>query len=168
MSKTSLFTDHDVYLFKEGSHFQLYDKLGSHLMAVHENKGVYFAVWAPNAARVSVIGDFNQWDRESHPLTMRKDDSGIWEGFIEGVGNGTVYKYHIISRYKNYSVDKGDPFAMRWETPPKTASLVWDLNYEWQDDAWMNTRHKVNSLKEPFAIYEIHLGSWRRVPEEGN
>lgn len=168
MSKTSLFTDHDVYLFKEGSHFQLYDKLGSHLMAVHENKGVYFAVWAPNAARVSVIGDFNQWDRESHPLTMRKDDSGIWEGFIEGVGNGTVYKYHIISRYKNYSVDKGDPFAMRWETPPKTASLVWDLNYKWQDDAWMNTRHKVNSLKEPFAIYEIHLGSWRRVPEEGN
>ncbi|QQR67801.1 MAG: 1,4-alpha-glucan branching protein GlgB [Candidatus Brocadia sp.] len=168
MSKTSLFTDHDVYLFKEGSHFLLYDKLGSHLMAVHENKGVYFAVWAPNAARVSVIGDFHQWDRESHPLTMRKDDSGIWEGFIEGVGNGTVYKYHIISRYKNYSVDKGDPFAMRWETPPKTASLVWDLNYEWQDDAWMNTRHKVNSLKEPFAIYEIHLGSWRRVPEEGN
>lgn len=168
MSKTSLFTDHDVYLFKEGSHFQLYDKLGSHLMAVHENKGVYFSVWAPNAARVSVIGDFNQWDRESHPLTMRKDDSGIWEGFIEGVGNGTVYKYHIISRYKNYSVDKGDPFAMRWETPPKTASLVWDLNYKWQDDAWMNTRHKVNSLKEPFAIYEIHLGSWRRVPEEGN
>lgn len=168
MNTISLFTDHDIYLFKEGNHFQLYNKLGSHRIAAGGITGVYFAVWAPNAERVSVVGGFNQWNKTSHPLTPRKDRSGIWEGFIEGIENGTVYKYHIISRYQNYRADKGDPFALRWETPPQTASLVWDLNYTWNDHAWMNTRHKANSLDAPFAIYEIHLGSWKRVPEEGN
>ncbi len=168
MNTISLFTDHDIYLFKEGNHFQLYNKLGSRRIAHGEVTGVYFAVWAPNAERVSVVGDFNQWNKTSHPLTPRKDESGIWEGFIKDIENGMVYKYHIVSRYQNYTADKGDPFALRWETPPKTASLVWDLKYAWNDHAWMNTRHKANSLEAPFAIYEIHLGSWKRVPEEGN
>lgn len=168
MNTISLLTDHDIYLFKEGNHFQLYNKLGSHRIVTGGITGVSFAVWAPNAEKVSVVGDFNQWNNASHPLTPRKDESGIWEGFIKGIENGTIYKYHIISRYQNYTADKGDPFALRWEPPPKTASLVWDLNYEWNDHAWMNSRHKANSLESPFAIYEVHLGSWKRVPEEGN
>ncbi|HXG31138.1 MAG TPA: 1,4-alpha-glucan branching protein GlgB, partial [Thermodesulfobacteriota bacterium] len=168
LSKTSLITDHDVYLFKEGSHFRLYNKLGSHTMTVDGMRGTYFAVWAPNAERVSVIGDFNDWESESHPLSVRWDGSGIWEGFIPGIEKGTLYKYHIVSRYNDYRVDKGDPFAFYWETPPKTASIVWDLHYEWSDGDWMRRRHEYNSLKAPFSIYEVHLGSWRRVPEEGN
>ncbi len=163
-----LLTDHDVYLFKEGNHFQLYDKLGSHLMAVNGVQGTYFAVWAPNAERVTVLGDFNQWNKDSHPLVLRDDSSGIWEGFVKGIGNGTTYKYHIISKYNGYMVDKGDPFAFRWETPPKTASQVWDLKYEWNDNEWMKNRRKENSVSAPLSIYEIHPGSWKRVPEEGN
>lgn len=165
---TSLLTDHDIYLFKEGSHFKLYDKLGSHSTVVNGIKGTYFAVWAPNAQKVLVIGDFNQWNKETHPLKVRADGSGIWEGFIPGIGSGSAYKYHIISRYNNYKVDKGDPYAFRWEVSPKTASLVWDLDYEWGDNEWMKTRHKCNALDAPFAVYEVHFGSWRRVPEEGN
>lgn len=164
----SLLTDHDIYLFKEGSHFKLYDKLGSHSTVVDGIKGTYFAVWAPNAQKVLVIGDFNQWNKETHPLKVRADGSGIWEGFIPGIGNGSAYKYHIISRYNNYKVDKGDPYAFRWEVSPKTASLVWDLNYEWGDNDWMKTRNTRNALDAPFAVYEVHFGSWRRVPEEGN
>ncbi len=164
----SLLTDQDIYLFKEGNHFQLYHKLGSHLTSVNGVQGVYFAVWAPNAERVSVIGDFNRWNKESYTLTMRDDNSGIWEGFIEGIGSGAAYKYHIISRHNNYTVDKGDPFAFRWETPPKTASQTWGLNYEWNDSAWMKNRHTVNSRHAPLSVYEIHPGSWQRVPEEGN
>ena len=164
----SLFTDHDTYLFKEGSHFRLYDKLGSHLMTFDGVQGAYFALWAPNAERVSVIGDFNGWNRESHDLNVRWDSSGIWEGFIPGIQHGDVYKYHIVSRVNNYSVDKGDPFAFSWEQPPKTASRVWDIGYEWNDSGWMAGRHKANSLKAPCSIYEVHLGSWRRVPEEGD
>jgi 1,4-alpha-glucan branching enzyme len=166
--RLSLFTDQDIYLFKEGSHFNLYDKLGSHIISVNGCEGTYFAVWAPNAERVSVMGDFNQWDEESHLLKVRKDGSGIWEGFIPGISHGTSYKYHLISDYNNYRVDKGDPYAFLWECPPKTASMVWDLRYEWGDDEWMNNRHRFNSLDAPFAIYEVHLGSWRRVPEEEN
>lgn len=161
-------TDHDIYLFKQGNHFRLYNKLGSHLTTLEGVQGTYFAVWAPNAEYVSVIGDFNGWNRESHPLKIREDESGIWEGFIAGIGPGTLYKYHIISRYNFYRVDKGDPFAFRWETPPKTASMVWDLTYEWADKNWMENRYKANALEAPWAIYEVHLGSWRRVPEEGN
>lgn len=168
MHNVSLITDHDVYLFKEGSHFRLHDKLGSHPITLDGIQGTYFAVWAPNAERVSVIGDFNGWNPNSHPLKVREDESGIWEGFISDIGRGTIYKYHIISRYNNYIVDKGDPFAFYWETSPKTASIVWDLSYEWKDNEWMKNRHKSNALSAPFAIYEVHLGSWRRVTEEGN
>jgi 1,4-alpha-glucan branching enzyme len=168
MQRTNLITDHDVYLFKEGSHFRLYDKLGSHLMTVDEKQGTYFAVWAPNAEKVSVIGDFNGWNPYSHPLDVRWDGSGIWEGFIPHIGKGTIYKYHIISKYNGYTVEKGDPLSFLWETPPKTASIVWDLGYHWKDDEWMKNRNKINSLDSPFSIYEVHLGSWRQVPEEGN
>jgi len=164
----SLLTDHDIYLFKEGSHFKLYNKLGSHILTVEGIEGTYFAVWAPNAEGVSVVGDFNQWDPTSHPLQVRGDASGIWEGFIPGIVQGTMYKYHIRSRYNNYRVNKGDPFAFHWEIPPKTASSTWDLSYEWADKEWMENRHTSNALQAPFIIYEVHLGSWRRVPEEGN
>jgi len=164
----TLLTDHDIYLFKEGSHFRLYEKLGSHVLSRDGKKGTYFAVWAPNARSVSVAGDFNGWNKESHPLRGRKDGSGIWEGFVEGVSQGAIYKYHIKSRYHRYEVDKGDPYALRWEAPPKTASIVWELDYEWNDGTWMQDRYRKNALDAPYAIYEVHLGSWRRVPEEGN
>ena len=161
---TSSFTDMDIYLFKEGNHFRLYENLGAHLC----NGGVRFAVWAPNAKSVSVIGEFNNWDKKAHPLSPRQDETGIWEGFIEEIDAGTLYKYHIVSNYNNYEVDKGDPYAFYWERPPKTASIVWDLNYEWKDEKWMKERVKHNSFKSPMSIYEVHLGSWRRFPEEGN
>ena len=164
----SLFTDHDIYLFKEGSHFNLYDKLGSHPMTIDGIQGTLFSVWAPNAEKVFVIGDFNGWNKKSHPLKVRKDGSGIWEGFIPNVGNETIYKYHIVSRHNNYKVDKGDPFAFYWQAPPKTASVVWDLSYEWKDNEWMKNRHASNARNAPISIYEVHLGSWRRVPEEEN
>lgn len=168
MHNSSIITDHDVYLFKQGSHFKLYDKLGSRPMTVDETQGTYFSVWAPNAKRVSVIGDFNGWNLESHSLNVRWDGSGIWEGFIPGVEKGEIYKYHIISKCNNYRVSKGDPFAYYWETPPKTASRVWNLDYKWGDEEWMKSRYKANALNAPLAIYEVHLGSWRRVPEDGN
>ncbi|HSB05432.1 MAG TPA: 1,4-alpha-glucan branching protein GlgB [Thermodesulfobacteriota bacterium] len=164
----TLLTDHDIYLFKEGSHFGLYNKLGSHSLTVDDVEGTNFAVWAPNAERVSVIGNFNLWDNESHPLRVREDGSGIWEGWIPGIYNGEAYKYHLVSKYSSYRVDKGDPYAFRWECPPKAASVVWDLQYDWGDGEWMKNRHRFNALDAPFAIYEVHLGSWRRVPEEGN
>ncbi|MHC4182387.1 MAG: 1,4-alpha-glucan branching protein GlgB [Planctomycetota bacterium] len=164
----SLLTYHDIYLFKEGSHFKLYDKLGSHVMTINGEEGVYFAVWAPGAEEVSVMGDFNGWDRESHLLKVRNDESGVWEGFIPGIKKGDIYKYHIFSKYNKYRVDKGDPFVFYWELPPKTASIVWDLDYEWNDNEWVVNRHKFNSLNAPISVYEVHLGSWRRVPEEGD
>jgi 1,4-alpha-glucan branching enzyme len=164
----SLFTDHDIYLFKEGSHFQLYNKLGSHFIIVDGIEGTYFALWAPDTERVTVIGDFNGWNKESHPLMPRWDSSGIWEGFVPGVKKNSMYKYHITSKYNNYRVDKGDPYAYYWEVPPKTASIVWDMDYTWNDNEWMANRHRFNALNAPFSIYEVHLGSWRRVPEEGN
>ena len=166
--EVTLFTAQDIYLFKEGSHFKLYDKLGAHPLSVEGVAGTYFAVWAPNAERVSVMGDFNGWDNASHPLRVRTDGSGIWEGFIPGLPAGTTYKYHVASRYNGYRVDKGDPFAFRWELPPLTASTVWNLSYEWGDGEWMKNRSRSNALDAPWAAYEMHLGSWRRVPEEGN
>ena len=164
----SRFTDHDIYLFREGSHFRLFEKLGAHCMRVGEQSGVLFAVWAPNARYVSVIGDFNGWAPGEHPLRAREDGSGIWEGFVAGVGNGQRYKYHIASHYHGYSVDKGDPFATRWEAPPSTASVVWDLDYRWDDAGWMQNRHQQSHLRAPNSVYEMHIGSWRRVPEDGN
>ena len=160
-------TGHDIYLFKEGNHHRLYDKLGAHIMTIGEECGVFFALWAPNAENVSVAGDFNGWNRESHPLKAREDGSGIWEGFIPDITRGDIYKYHIHSRYNNYKVDKGDPFAFYWEQPPKTASVVWDMDYKWHDSEWMGNRHKHNSLNAPLSIYEVHIGSWRRSLEDG-
>jgi 1,4-alpha-glucan branching enzyme len=164
----SLLTDHDIYLFKQGNHFKLYEKLGSHVMTVGGEAGTLFAVWAPNAAKVSVIGDFNGWDKNAHALRVRDDSSGIWEGFIPGVSHGTLYKYHIRSRVHNHEAAKGDPFAFSWEVPPKTASIVWDVSYAWSDSEWMKGRHRRNALSSPISVYELHPGSWRRVPEENN
>lgn len=164
----SLLTEQDIYLFKEGNHFKLYEKLGSHVMEVEGEVGTLFAVWAPNAKSVSVIGDFNGWNPTSHPLGVRWDGSGIWEGFIPGVGKGSVYKYHIVSRQNGYVVDKGDPFSFCWELSPRTASVVWDLDYTWEDSTWMKGRGGNNSLSSPISVYEVHLGSWRRVSEEDN
>jgi 1,4-alpha-glucan branching enzyme len=166
----TLLTDRDIYLFKEGSHTRLYEKLGSHLMAVDGTGGVLFAVWAPNAEKVSVMGDFNGWNNASHKLALRSDESGIWEGFVPGLGNGSLYKFHVVSSLGGYRVDKGDPFAFAWELAHKTgsASVVWDLKHEWIDKAWMEARKAKNALDAPLAVYEMHLGSWRRVPEEGN
>ena len=161
-------SEHDIYLFKAGVHGRLPSVLGSHLASRDGISGTLFAVWAPNAARVSVIGDFNVWDGEANPLTLRDDESGIWEGFIAQVGHGAVYKYRIISRYHDYRIDKGDPLALAWESPPRTASRVWALDYAWGDDEWMARRRAANALDAPLSIYEVHLGSWRRVPEEGN
>ncbi len=163
----SRLTEHDIYLFKEGNHFRLYDKLGAH-PTVHEGvSGVLFAVWAPNASRVSVIGDFNDWDPGPHPLRVRGDGSGIWEGFIPGLGTGERYKYRIHSHHRGHVVDKGDPYALAWETPPATASKIWQLDYEWGDGEWMARRGEANRLEAPKSIYELHLGSWRRMPEDG-
>src|SRR5512143_481796 len=164
----SLLTDHDIYLFKQGNHFKVYEKLGSHVMTVDDTAGTLFAVWAPNAAKVSVIGDFNGWDKHAHALRVRDDGSGIWEGFIPGVSQGTLYKYHIRSRVQNHEAAKGDPFAFSWEVPPKTASIVWDVSYAWNDSEWMKDRHRRNALSSPISVYELHPGSWRRVPEENN
>lgn len=162
----SLLTEHDIYLFKQGTHVRLYEKLGAHVYTTDESAGVLFALWAPNAGQVSVIGDFNSWNIAAHQLKARGDDSGIWEGFIPGLAQGVIYKYHIVSRYRDYRVDKGDPFAFSWEEPPRTASRVCALEYDWSDSEWMNCRGEANSLEAPWSIYEVHLGSWRRVPEQ--
>lgn len=164
----SLFSDEDIYLFREGSHFRLYEKMGSHILSDRDRCGTYFAVWAPNAKEVNVIGNFNGWDIHAHPLAARWDQSGIWEGFIPGVGKGSLYKYHILSNINNFQTQKRDPFAFFSEIPPKTASIVWDLDYGWHDGQWMRGRHKNNSLSSPISVYEIHIGSWRRMREENN
>ncbi len=163
----TLLSDDDLFLFNEGTHYRLYEKLGAHPLAVDGMTGTYFAVWSPNATEVFVIGDFNCWDKSSHPLRP-KGQSGIWEGFVPGIGKGTIYKYYIVSHHYGYCVEKADPFAFHAETPPKTASIVWDFDYHWKDQAWMEKRRTHNSLDAPISIYEVHLGSWRRMPEEGN
>jgi 1,4-alpha-glucan branching enzyme len=164
----SLFTEEDIYLFKEGNHFRLYDKLGAHPLSLEGRAGTYFAVWAPNAETVAVVGDFNRWKADRHQLAGRWDGSGIWEGFIPGVGRGDIYKYRLTSRLRGPAGEKGDPFAFLWEVPPKSGSIVWDLDYDWNDSEWLANRKKMNSLGSPISIYEVHLGSWRRVPEEKN
>jgi 1,4-alpha-glucan branching enzyme len=162
----SRLTEHDIYLFKQGRHFRLYNTLGAHLVTADGEEGTLFAVWAPNAAAVSVIGDFNNWRPGVHPLRVREDGSGIWEGFVAGAGRGMRYKYRLRSREKGFEVSKGDPFALRWEQPPQTASVIWALDYEWNDGEWMARRADCNALTAPISIYELHPGSWRRVPEE--
>jgi 1,4-alpha-glucan branching enzyme len=166
-AEVSLLGEQDLFFFNEGTHFRLGDKLGAHVLQGDGGEGTYFAVWAPDAERMSVMGEFNGWDQTSHPLHP-KGQSGIWERFFPGVGKGTVYKYHLTSRFGGYRVDKMDPFAVYNEVPPRTASIVWDLAYEWGDDEWMEQRRRRNALDAPMATYEVHLGSWRRVPDEGN
>ncbi len=166
-NNTQLLTDQDIYLFNEGNHFRLYEKLGSHPAVIGGVEGTNFAVWAPNAREVHVIGDFNGWDKNRHALKER-GRSGIWEGFIPGVRQGQNYKYYIVSRYKNFSAEKADPMAFATEIPPKTASVVGSLAYKWGDEQWMKARGGRSGLKSPVTIYEVHLGSWRRVPEENN
>jgi 1,4-alpha-glucan branching enzyme len=163
----SLLTDQDVYLFNEGTHLRLYEKLGSHFMMTQTAEGCYFGVWAPNAKSVSLMTDANNWSRSETELQPR-GNSGIWEVFIEGMQPGAAYKYHIHSERQDYRVDKADPFAFRSEMPPKTASIVWDSAYDWGDKEWMASRDARNSLKSPMTIYEVHLGSWARVPEDGS
>ncbi len=166
-ARRSLLTREDVYLFNEGSHFRLHDKLGCHLGTLDGRPGAFFAVWAPNAREVSVVGDFNGWEAGRHPLRPL-DQSGIWEGFVPGVRKGACYKYRVHSRFSDCAVDKADPFAVRSEVPPRTASVVWELSYKWGDQQWMTQRRHRNALDAPMSVYEVHLGSWRRVPEEGN
>ena len=155
----SLLSDEDLHLFNEGSHFRLYEKLGAHRVVHKKEVGFYFAVWAPDAEQVFVSGDFNGWSREDCPLRSR-GQSGIWEGFVFGIPKGSPYKYHIRSRYHAYRVDKADPFAFVCETPPKTASVVWDLDYHWGDGEWMGDREKKSLSQTPWAVYEVHIGSW--------
>lgn len=159
----SLFTDFDIDLFLLGKHFRLYEKMGAHLSKIDKVSGTYFAVWAPNAREVTVIGNFNNWVNNTHYLNKRQDASGIWEGFIPNVGKGEVYKYYIKGA-DGSDIEKGDPYALRWEHPPQKASIVWDTNYSWKDKSWLTKRPKLNSLSQPISVYEIHLGSWQRDP----
>lgn len=158
--------DHDLYLFNEGSHHRLYEKLGARPLNLNGVDGTYFAVWAPDAQRVSVLGDFNGWRGDQHRL-WPKGKSGIWEAFFPGVPPGTLYKYEIISRLGGHRSEKADPFGFFHEVSPRTASIVWNLDYDWSDSAWMSSRGARQHRHAPISIYELHLGSWRRVPEEG-
>ncbi|HZM33678.1 MAG TPA: 1,4-alpha-glucan branching protein GlgB [Burkholderiales bacterium] len=150
-------TRHDQYLFREGTHSRLYERLGAHPAP----GGVEFAVWAPNAQSVAVIGDWNGWDPRASP--MRPSESGVWTARAEGARHGSVYKFHVVNG--DFRVDKSDPFAFRAETPPRTGSVVWDLSYDWGDGEWMRSRHHRNALGAPCSVYEMHLGSWRRSPD---
>jgi 1,4-alpha-glucan branching enzyme len=162
----SRFSDFDISLFKSGKHYRLYEKFGSHPVKVDGVEGTYFAVWAPSAKMVSVIGDFNYWIEGEHKLNVRWDGSGIWEGFIPKVAKGCNYKYKIQSHHNDIKTEKADPYSRRCEHPPKTASIVWDENYTWKDSKWMKKRKKNNALDAPYSVYEVHLGSWRKKIED--
>ena len=163
----SALSEFDLYLLGEGTHYRAYEKLGAHLTQRDGRRGVHFAVWAPNAKLVSVIGEFNDWNPQAN--SMRANSAGVWEGFVPDIGQGAIYKYHIESRFSDYKVDKADPYGFAAEIRPQTASRVWNLeDYSWHDDSWMTNRANKNGLGSPISIYEVHLGSWRRVPEEGN
>jgi 1,4-alpha-glucan branching enzyme len=163
----SLFSDFDISLFKSGKHYKLYEKFGSHILSKDGIEGTYFAVWAPNAQQVAVVGDFNFWNDQEHQLNVRWDSSGVWEGFIPFAGKGNSYKYKIKSGANNTVTEKADPYAQRCEHPPKTASIIWEDSYTWRDTQWMKNRKKHNALDAPYAVYEVHLGSWRKkVAEE--
>jgi 1,4-alpha-glucan branching enzyme len=165
---TAALTDFDLYLWNEGTLYRAYQKLGAHPAEENGVRGTRFSVWAPDAGQVSVIGDFNGWWPGATPL-YPVHSSGIWSAFIPGVGQGTLYKYALTSRHNNYRADKADPYAFASEIRPQTASKVWDLSgYDWGDREWMGRRGRANALDAPIAIYEVHLGSWRRVPEQGN
>ena len=157
----SLFTDEDLENFRNGTHYSLYKKFGSHPLKVLEKEGYYFSVWAPNATKVNVIGDFNNWNNESHPLFVRLEQSGIWEGFIPDIKEYTSYKYYIDG-FEGAKLYKGDPYANYWEVHPGTASKTVNLAHKWIDDEWMQKRKKHNDLNAPWSIYEVHLASWMR------
>lgn len=161
----SVFTETDIYLFKSGKHHKLYEKFGAHLMEVEGEKGCVFSVWAPSATRVEVVGDFNYWQGDSHPLFVRWDSSGIWEGFIPGLQSGEKYKFRITSN-NGKVFDKSDPYAFRTEHPPRTASEVYDSKFIWKDDKWMKNRSQINNLDSALSIYEVHLESWQKKFEE--
>ena len=164
-ARRSLLTPQDLYLFNQGNHTRLYSCMGAHPQRIAGGWGTTFAVWAPNARSVSVIGDFNAWRADAAPLSP-KDHSGIWEGWYGGIGPGSLYKFHIVSRVGDHQVDKADPFARSCEQSPKTASVVWSNGYQWGDALWMRQRHQVNSGAAPWSIYEVHLGSWVRDPSD--
>lgn len=163
----SLLTDFDIHLFKTGKHFRLYEKLGAHNIKEGNREGTYFAVWAPNAKSVSVIGNFNHWNSSTHKLSPRWDESGIWEGFFSDVRVGEIYKYAIHSNTGEL-LEKSDPFASYAEIAPKTASIAWQPSYEWHDGEWMSERKKGIGKAKPYSVYEVHLGSWRRRQDDGN
>jgi 1,4-alpha-glucan branching enzyme len=167
MDSFSLFTDFDIHLFKSGKHFKLYEKLGAHITTFGKQAGTYFAVWAPNARTVSVIGNFNHWNNNDHKLSPRWDESGIWEGFFPGIGKGETYKYAIHSNTGEY-LEKADPFAFYAEVAPNTASIIWDHNYTWKDSSWLHERKKQTAKPRPYSVYEVHIGSWKRNFEDGN
>ena len=166
-AEQSLISEFDRHLFNEGTHFHLYEKLGAHPVVLNGMAGTFFAVWAPNAKYVSLVGDFNRWNNKTHPLHT-SGNSGIWEGFYSDVKKGNHYKYHIISNYNRYHVNKSDPHAFFAEIAPQTASIVWDLDFAWTDKEWMSKQFSHNGLDKPVSIYEVHLGSWRRKPEDNN
>jgi 1,4-alpha-glucan branching enzyme len=162
----SIFTDFDLYLFGQGKDYRIYEKMGAHIRTVDGVRGVNFAVWAPNARAVSVIGDFNDWNRSAAPMHRRHNDLGVWECFVANVREGALYKFAIYSNYNNYTVDKADPYGFACELRPNTASIVIDIHrYGWQDEEWMRRRGQRQQLGSPISIYEVHLGSWRHVPE---
>jgi 1,4-alpha-glucan branching enzyme len=164
---SSILSDFDLYLFGQGKHHRIYEKMGAHACTVNGVAGVNFAVWAPNAQTVSVIGDFNGWQHAAHPMHLRHIDLGVWECFIPGLQIGALYKYAVYSRYNNYVAEKSDPYGFAAELRPKTASIVADIHrHQWQDEAWMQERAQHQQLSSPISIYEVHLGSWRRVVEE--
>ena len=162
----SLFTDEDVHAFQHGTHSTLYQLFGNKQIEVLGVQGTYFSVWAPNATAVFVTGNFNHWNNEAHPLKVRLESSGIWEGFIPHVGQGEVYKYHIHG-YKGVKLDKGDPYAHYWELRPETASITWQTAYEWKDHQWLEDRKIKNRIDQPYSVYEVHLASWMR-PDKNN
>lgn len=157
----SLFTEEDIRNFQQGTLYRAYELFGSRQLNVLSREGYYFAVWAPNATAVSVTGNFNDWNPVSHPLFVRLEHSGIWEGFIPGMNKGEIYKYHIHG-FDAIITDKGDPYANYCERRPATASITWELSHEWQDGSWMSSRKKHNSLDAPWSAYEVHLVSWKR------
>lgn len=166
MESFSLITDFDIYLFKSGKHYKLHEKLGSRIVKHNNEEGAYFAVWAPNVQSVSVIGNFNHWTKGKHNLHARWDQSGIWEGFFPDIKHGEAYKYAFHSN-TGEQLEKSDPFAAYFETPPKTASIVWEPKYKWTDQEWLAQRKKTEAKSKPYSVYEVHFGSWKRKTEEG-
>jgi 1,4-alpha-glucan branching enzyme len=162
----SILYDDDIATYQNGTHYNLYKKFGSKRITVLNREGYYFCVWAPNATKVSVVGNFNDWNKDAHLLQPRWDNSGIWEGFIPGIARGELYKYNIKG-YEGIETEKGDPFANFWEKRPATSSITWELNYEWNDATWMKRRKRYNSLDAPWSVYEVHLASWMR-PDRNN